>query len=123
VQTTAIILYIVGGSPYAWRVRFALEHKRIAHQVHMLSFEAGELKQPQFTALNPPKKVPVLVDDDFVLYESAAIMECLDERWSVPPIIFATSARQRAVQQRMVRECDQYFAAAMERLSEHARAS
>lgn len=43
----AIILYIVGGWPYAWRVRLALEHKRIAHQVRMLSFEAGDASAGQ----------------------------------------------------------------------------
>ena len=64
----AVDFYYASGSPYAWRVWLALEHKGAAYKRTTLSFDAGDLKTPKFQALNPRRKVPVLVDDDFVLY-------------------------------------------------------
>jgi glutathione S-transferase len=60
-------------------------------------------------ALNPRQRVPVLVDDDFALYESAAIVEYIEDRWPNGPALFAYEPRKRAVQRRMVHEADQYF--------------
>ena len=42
-----------------------------------LDLMAGGLKTPDFAAMNPNKKVPVLVDGDQVLWESSAIMAYL----------------------------------------------
>ncbi len=55
------------GSPYAWRVWLAAEHKGIAYELKTLSFDAGDLKRPGFLALNPRHRVPVIVDNDFTL--------------------------------------------------------
>jgi glutathione S-transferase len=41
----------------------------------------SELKQPAFLALNPVGSVPVLVDGDLVLTQSAAILEYLAEKY------------------------------------------
>ncbi len=43
----------------------------------------------------PTRGVPVLVDDDFVLAESAAIVEYIDERWPSGPTLFARDPGQR----------------------------
>jgi glutathione S-transferase len=109
-------LYYASGSPYAWRVWLALEHKGIPYERKTLSFDAGDLRTSEFLALNPRHRVPVIIDGDFILYESAAILEYLDDRWPEEPRLFAVDIRQRALQRRMVREADQYFAEALERL-------
>jgi len=114
----ALTFYYASGSPYAWRVWLALEHKGIAYELKLLSFDAGDLKRPEFVALNPRQKVPVIVDEGFALYESAAIVEYLEDKRPGEPRLFSADLRQRALQRRMVREADQYFAAAMERLVE-----
>ena len=108
----AVKFYYGSGSPYAWRVWLALEHKGIAYHRKTLSFDAGDLKTPEFGALNPRRKVPVLVDDDFALAESAAIVEYIEDRWPSGPALFARDPRLRAIQRRMVREADQYLAPA-----------
>jgi glutathione S-transferase len=115
-RTMPLTFYYASGSPYAWRVWLALEHKGIPYERKTLSFEAGDLHKPEFLALNPRHKVPVIVDDGFALYESAAIVEYLEDRWPQKPRLFSADLRQRAVQRRMVREADQYFAEALERL-------
>jgi glutathione S-transferase len=108
----AVTFYYASGSPYAWRVWLALERKGIPYHRKTLSFDAGDLKTPEFGALNPRRRVPVLVDDDFVLSESAAIVEYIEDRWPLGPALFARDPRQRAIQRRMVREADQYLAPA-----------
>jgi glutathione S-transferase len=114
----ALTLYYLSGSPYAWRVWLALEHKRIPCGVKTMSYDAGDFKRPDFLALNPRHRVPVIVDDGFALYESAAILEYLEDKQPDGPPLFSSDLRQRAVQRRMVREADQYFATALEHLVE-----
>ena len=79
--TMSIVLYYGSGSPYAWRVQLALEHKALPYERKVLSFSAGDTRKPEFLALNPRHRVPVIVDGDFVLYESNAIVEYLDEAY------------------------------------------
>ena len=76
-------LYDAAGCPYCARVRMVLAEKR-------LEFETVEIDLRDRPAwlyeLNPSGKVPVL-DDGFVLPESAVIMEYLEERHPSPPLL------------------------------------
>jgi glutathione S-transferase len=76
----ALTLHYLWGSPYAWRVWLALEHKRIAYDLKALSYDAGDFKNPTFRALNPRQRVPVIVGDGFALYGSAAIVEYREDK-------------------------------------------
>jgi glutathione S-transferase len=114
----ALTFYYLSGSPYAWRVWLALEHKGISYQLRTMSYDAGDFQKPEFAALNPRRRVPVIDDDGFVLYESAAIVEYLDEKSPDGARLFSSDLRQRAIQRRMVREADQYFATSLEHLVE-----
>src|SRR5438445_9285496 len=111
----AVTLYYMSGSPYAWRAWLALAHKGVDFDLKTLSYDAGDLSKPEFQAMTPRGRVPVLVDDGFALYESAAIVEYVDERWPNEPRLFSSEVRQRARERRLVREADAYFAEAMER--------
>jgi glutathione S-transferase len=106
----SVKFYYASGSPYAWRVWLALERKGVPYHLKTLSFDAGDLKTPEYGALNPRRRVPVLVDGDFVLAESAAIVEYIEDRWPLGPALFDKDARKRAIQRRMVREADDYLA-------------
>ena len=86
-------LYYGSGSPFAWRVWLALEHKGIPYHLKTLSFDAGDLKTAEFGALNPRRRVPVLVDGDFAFAESAAIVEYIEDRWPSGPPLFARDPR------------------------------
>jgi glutathione S-transferase len=117
----AITLYYGSGSPFAWRAQLALEHKALPYELKVLSFAAGDTRKPEFLALNPRHRVPVLVDADFVLYESSAIVEYLDEAYpgrGAP--LFPGDARTRAVIRRMIREVDEDFDQALDPLTTQA---
>lgn len=106
----SLVLYYGSGSPYAWRVQLALEHKALAYERKVLSFSAGDTRKPEFLALNPRHRVPVLVHDDFALYESNAIVEYVDEafRGRGAPL-FPGDARQRGRVRRLILEVDNYL--------------
>ncbi len=113
----SLTFYCGSGSPYAWRVWLALEHKALPYELKLLSFSDGDLKQPAYAAINPRRKVPAIVDEGFALYESVAILEYIDERYPSPSApLFPGDARERAIVRRMVQEADQYYATSMERV-------
>src|SRR5205085_2062335 len=73
-RTAMIQFYFASGSPWAWRVYLALEEKDLPNETTLLSFSAGDLKKPDYLAMNPHGKVPVLKDGAVTLYESQAIL-------------------------------------------------
>jgi glutathione S-transferase len=114
----ALTFYYGSGSPFAWRVWLALEHKQVPYELKVMSFSAGDLRTPEFAAINPRHKVPAIVDDGFALYESNAIVEYLDERFPGAAPLFPGDARARSVVRRMVQEADQYFGPAMDAIAD-----
>jgi glutathione S-transferase len=79
------------GSPFAWRVLLAAELKRIPYTSRLLEFSKGDLRTPEFLALNPRGKVPVIRDGDFVLAESLAILAYFERKHPDPPLFGRTA--------------------------------
>jgi len=106
-----ITFYYGSGSPFAWRVWLALEHKTLAYDLKLVSFSVGEQRSEGYANLNPRCKVPLLIDDGFVLYESAAIVEYLDDMYphAGDGRLFPESPRARAVVRRLILEADHYL--------------
>jgi len=111
-----IAFYYGSGSPYAWRVWLALEQKRIPYELKLQSFSSGDLKTPEYLAINPRGRVPAIRDNGFALFESVAIMEYLDEAYDSGVPLYPGDAKRRATVRRLVQEADQYYAIAMERI-------
>lgn len=63
------------------RVHWALEELGVPYEKMKLSFDAGDLKKPEFLAINPNGKVPALVDGDAKIFESLAILLHLGDRY------------------------------------------
>lgn len=116
-----LTLYYGSGSPYAWRAQLALDHKALMYELKVLSFSAGDTRKPEFVALNPRHQVPVLVDGDFVLYESNAIVEYVDEAYpGRGASLFPGDTHARAIARRMVLEVDNYLWKSADPLLEQA---
>lgn len=64
----------------ALRVQWALNELGLDCEIVPIDLMAGESRTPEFLRLNPAAKVPVLVDGDLVLSESAAIVLYLAEK-------------------------------------------
>src|SRR5215470_7684523 len=107
----ALTFYYGSGSPFAWKVWLTLEHKGIPYDFRLLSFDRGDLKTPEFRAVNPRGKVPTIVDDGFALWESMAIVEYLEERYPQQPLL-PKDARGRATVRRLMLEAENHLAEA-----------
>lgn len=107
----AIEFYAGSGSPFAWRVWLALEHKQLPYTLKMLSFQNGDHKKPEYLAINPRHQVPSIVDDGFALTESSAIVEYLEEKYPERGI-FPRVVRDKAVVRRKMLEVINHVAPA-----------
>lgn len=112
-----ITFYYGSGSQPAWRVWLALEHKQLPYEFRLLSFSAGDTRKPDYRALNPRGRVPLIVDGDFALWESNAIVEYLEEQYPATPRLFPGSTRERSQVRRAISEADDYFGAALDKLT------
>jgi glutathione S-transferase len=84
-------------SPFARKVRMALEEKQLPYERVFVNLARGEQYGAAFQRLNPHGKVPVLKDGAVVVHESAAILAYLDERYPERPLVLtALEARARA---------------------------
>lgn len=64
-------------SPNVRRVRLTAAVLGLELEEHVVDFAKGEHKSASFLAINPNGALPALVDDDFALTESRAIMQYL----------------------------------------------
>jgi glutathione S-transferase len=95
----AIEVFMISGSPFAWRVLLALELKGLAYETRVLQISKNEQKAPEFLAINPRGRVPALRDGDTVVCESLAILAYLDRKYPTPPLFGATPAEAARVWQ------------------------
>jgi glutathione S-transferase len=90
----AITMYDLAGtdsnrrfSPFCWRARMALAHKRLDVDTVPWRFtEKDKLPAPN------DGRVPVIVDDGRVVHDSSAIAEYLEERYPNRPSLFPGAA-------------------------------
>src|SRR4051794_34539202 len=72
----ALTLYTYFRSSAAYRVRIALQLKGIDAEYAFVDLrrDGGDQKKPEYVARNPQRLIPLLVEDDFVLNQSLAIL-------------------------------------------------
>lgn len=67
-------------TPNGYKVSVALEELGLAYEVRRLDLMAGEQKQQWFLDICPNGRIPAIVDDDFAVFESGAILLYLAEK-------------------------------------------
>lgn len=82
-----IKLYDFLPCPFGQKVRIVLAEKSLSYELVSVDITRGEHRRPEFLRLNPYGKVPVLVDEDTVVYDSTIINEYLDDEYPDPPIL------------------------------------
>jgi maleylacetoacetate isomerase len=98
----SIVLHGFWRSLATYRVRAALNLKRLDYSEVMIDLLQGEQHRADFAALNPQHALPVLQHDGLRLVQSMPIVEYLDETWPEPPLLprdAAGRARVRALAQ------------------------
>lgn len=73
-----------------------LEELGVPHEKVTLDLEKGETKKPEFAKLNPNCKVPTVVHDGVVVWESAAITMYLGETFGVDKKLWPAPGAKRA---------------------------
>jgi glutathione S-transferase len=85
-----------------------LAEKDLEYEKIFVDLRKQEQKLPDFLRLNPYGKVPVLVDEDDVIYDSTIINEYLEEEYPLPRLMPEDSQGRARV--RMLEDyCDNSF--------------
>lgn len=112
-----IKFYYGSDSPFSWSIWLTLEHKCIPYELKVISLQSGNLKKPDYLAINPHGKVPALINGDFTLWESSVIIEYLDEKYRDYPLLPA-DLNEKSVARRIAAEVYSYLYPALRQLLE-----
>lgn len=87
-------LYGFPPSPNTWKVRAVAVQLGLRLDLEFVDLTKGQSHTPDYLALNPTGRTPVLVDGDFKLWESTAIMQYLASQ--APNPLWPNDVRIRA---------------------------
>ncbi len=102
---TDVILYGFQRSTYVNVARLVLLAKGVPFEFHDTE---TVMRAPGGWTLHPFGRVPVLLHDDFLLWETAAIVTYIDEAFAGPPLQPAC-ARRRAAMRAWIGSVDSYY--------------
>ncbi len=81
-------LYDYPDCPFAQKVRVVLAEKELEYETVFVDLRTGAHRQDaEFLKLNPYGKVPVLIDEDVVVYDSTIINEYLEDEYPIPALM------------------------------------
>ncbi len=87
-------------------VHWTLEELGVPYEKVLVDLKAGDAKKPEFLKINPNGKVPVLVHDGTVIFESAAIQIYLGETFGVEKGLFPAPGPKRGEAMKWIVWCN-----------------
>ncbi|MGB6536608.1 MAG: glutathione S-transferase family protein [Xanthobacteraceae bacterium] len=87
-------LYGFPASPNTWKVRAVASYLRVPLDFELIDLSTGAQRAPTYLAINPTGRTPTLVDGDFTLWESNAILQYLASKSATT--LYPSDARGRA---------------------------
>jgi glutathione S-transferase len=87
-------LYGFPPSPNTWKVRALASYLKVPLELEFIDLSKGAQHAPSYLALNPSGRTPTLVDGDFRLWESNAILQYLASKSG--STLWPNDARTRA---------------------------
>lgn len=94
-------------SPFAARVRIAIHAKGLP--IDVIPPPSNWRDSPHFRDLSPTGRIPVLLDERGPIWESAVLLEYLEERFPDAPPLMPVDAYDRAMARLIVRHVDLYL--------------
>jgi len=114
-MATPLVFYSIDLSTYCAKVAIVLAVKNVSHERRE---PPGGYRSAEYRAMVPLGRIPAIVAGDFVLSESEAINEYLEERFPAPPLLpRAPQARARVRQ--LARVHDLYVEPALRAVFAH----
>ena len=92
-----IKLYTYWRSSAAYRVRIALNLKRLEHELIPVNLVKGEQKESAYRTRNPQGLIPFLDDGKVAIGQSLAILEYLEETYPEPALLPARNPERAEV--------------------------
>jgi glutathione S-transferase len=83
----SVIVYEHPLSPYAQKVKIALDEKGVAYEAKMPAAIGTGQVDKEFLSANPRGEVPALIDGDAALFDSTIILEYLEDKWPEPAML------------------------------------
>jgi glutathione S-transferase len=77
------------------KVLAVCRHLKLNPEIHEVNVYRGEGRAPEYLAINPSGKIPTLIDGEFVLSESNAILLYLAEAYGASQL-WSSDSKQRA---------------------------
>lgn len=83
----SLIVYEHPLSPYAQKVKIALDEKGVAYETKMPAAIGTGQPDKEFLSANPRGEVPALIDGDAALFNSTIILEYIEDKWPEPAML------------------------------------
>ncbi|MBV9990945.1 MAG: glutathione S-transferase family protein [Alphaproteobacteria bacterium] len=82
-----LIVYEHPLSPYAQKVKIALDEKGVAYEARMPVAIGSGQPDREFLRSNPRGEVPSLIDGDDAIFDSTIILEYIEDKWPTPALL------------------------------------
>lgn len=116
-------IYDYPGCPFGKKVRIVLAEKELSFDSVQVDLAKGQQRSEEFRRLNPFGKVPVLVDESSVVYESTIINEYLNDEYPHPPELLPEDSGDRARLRLLVDFADRAFTLPVMALERESKAA